>query len=105
MPEFEVPLEREYFIGTLAECDAFVDKMNTMMGYPNLDTKTMRYSIPREHFSKSGTYIVTLKSVYAPKLKSNLSLETMYDQLTSKELSDKVTLSTLKSEGAFDSGN
>ncbi len=101
MAEFIPPTEPEYFVGTLVDCEAFVTKMNTMMGYPSKETKTMRYSIPREHDSKKGTYIVPLEAVYAPKLKSRSSLEMIDNEMTSTQLTNKTTLDTLKAEGAF----
>lgn len=102
MAEFVAPLEREYFVGTLTACNNFITKMNTMMGYPNEETKTMRYSIPREHGTDKGVYIVPLKSVYAPKLNGYSSLEMMEGEMTPTQLSKKTTLSTLKTQGAFE---
>jgi len=93
--------QREYFIGTLAECDSFVDKMNTLMGYPNSEVKTERYSIPMKHDAKDDTYFVPIKSVYAPKLKSNASIELMEGEMTALQLSNKIKLSDLEEEKDF----
>lgn len=94
-------VEREYFIGTEAECRAFIDKMDILMGYPNAEVKTNTYSIPRKHNKQADVYYVPLKSVYAPKIRSGISLEDMENEMNPDQLTKKRTLSTLKSEGAF----
>ena len=102
MPEeFEQPAEREYFIGTLTECQALISKMDTMLGYPNAATKTLTYSEPREHGAKPGTYIVPLKSVFAPNFNKNASLQQIDAELSATELTRKTFISVLKTEGAF----
>ncbi len=104
MPEeFIPPIEREYFIGTLAQCQAFISKMDTMLGYPNPATKTLTYSEPREHTGKSGTYIVPLKSVFAPNFNGYASLEQIDAEMSATELTRKTFISVLKTEGAFES--
>lgn len=102
MPEeFIPPVEREYFIGTLSQCQAFISRMDTMLGYPNAATKTLTYSEPREHGAKLGTYIVPLKSVFAPSFNKNASLQQIDAELSATELTRKTFISTLKAEGAF----
>ena len=93
--------ELEYFVGTLSACESFIRKMNTMMGYPNPETKTERYSIPREHATKKGTWFVPLKAVIPPKFTAQPTLHILEVHIKTTKLKKKTTLNTLKAEGAF----
>lgn len=70
----------EYFVGTQAECDDLVARMDTFLGYPNPDTSTVTYSIPQKHTAKS-LYFVRLKSVYSPKRSEKVLLENGPDDI------------------------
>ena len=103
-PEEEVtPPEmlREYFIGTEAECNAFVSKMDFMLGYPNVEVKTNTYSLPREHAAKTGTWYMLLKAVFGSKINGTSSLEMLDDEMSPTELGKKMTLLELTTEEAF----
>ena len=58
----------DYFVGTLAQCEAYIAKMDAMMGYPNPATKTDTYAKPVKHEGRADTFMVPIKSVWAPKL-------------------------------------
>ena len=91
----------EYFVGTLGECTSMVARMNTLMGYPNPETKTMRYAIPREHAASPGTYLVIMKQVHAPKFERRINIAEMIDKLTPVEKGQIKTREALETEGAF----
>lgn len=58
----------DYFIGTRAECESYIAKMDAMMGYPNPATKTTTYAKPVKHEGRADTFMVPIKSVWSPKL-------------------------------------
>ena len=91
----------EYFVGTFGECTSLVARMNTLMGYPNPETKTYRYAIPKEHAASSGTYLVIMKQVHAPKFSRRINMAEMLDKLTPVEKGQIKTREALEAEGAF----
>ena len=95
--------DREYFIGTLLECNVYIAKLNVLLGYPSVPNKTTTYAIPREHLKEAGVYFMPLKRVYAPRLSSNITLEELDDKMSSVQKLNKKTFTLLKSEGGFDS--
>lgn len=92
----------DYFIGTQAECEAFIAKMDVLMGYPNPATKTLTYAKAKQHFTNKAEWFVRIKPVYAPKLKRYVSLTDMESVMVGKELTDRTTLNTLETDGAFE---
>jgi len=78
-----------------------VTRMNILMGYPNPATKTVTYAEPIEHDAIPGTYLVILKSVWAPALNRNVTLDEINGELNPAELASIKTQQELEAEGAF----
>lgn len=80
---------------------SIVARMNEMMGYPNAPTKTERYTIPKEHASIPGTYLVIIKPVWAPLLGRQATVVDIEGELSPAEKNDIKSAATLEAEGAF----
>ena len=92
----------DYFVGTLAECRAYIAKMDTMMGYPNPATKTTTYAKPIKHQGKPDAFMVPIKEVWAPKLKRQAFISDIDAASTVAERTTKrETTEQLKAQGAF----
>jgi len=81
--------------------NSVVTRMNVLMGYPNPGTSTVTYSEPREHEAIPGTFLVVLKSVWAPALNRNVTLDEIKGELNPAELASIKTKEELEAEGAF----
>lgn len=98
---------RDYFVGTLAECQDYIAKMDTDLGYPNPATKTDTYALPAPHEVEKGVdgkdvYMVVVKGVYSHV--EDKQLEDSDINLKSSE-NEKLKFKkqdVLKGEGAFD---
>ena len=90
----------DFFIGTRKECEDYIAKIDTMLGYPNAETKTLTYAKPLPHLSKRGMFFIPIKSVYAHSLKRYADISEIDAVSTEKELA-RVTVADLEREGAF----
>ena len=90
----------EYFVGTEQECIDYIAKLDVMMGYPNPATKTVTYAKPIPHNGKPGTFMVRIKSVWAPGMNRQAMISDIDSVSSAKELT-RTTDETLKLEGAF----
>jgi hypothetical protein len=84
------------------EADAIVNRYNTALGYPDRARRTETYSIPQEHFTTKGLFLVIIKSVESPSLGRKTTETELDSQLTADERAKKKTEETLDSEGAFE---
>jgi hypothetical protein len=93
----------DYFVGTLRQCQAYISKMNSFMGYPNESTKTDTYAVPVQHKGrgKESDYLVIIKSVHAPSLDRKAELEDIDNRSTDSEIAKRKTRSALEKEDAF----
>ena len=99
----------DYFVGTQAECEALIAKMDILMGYPNPPTKTDTYAKTQKHDTLASTFFVRIKSVWAPALDSRIPVKKepgdtgvdMESVMAGNELTSRKTLTELEGEGAF----
>lgn len=91
----------EYFVGTLAECQAVVAKLDTLLGYPNAATKTLTYGKCRKHENRANTHYVIIKEVWAPKLDRVGRISDIDSVSSVDEKSKRISRTTLDAEGAF----
>lgn len=92
----------DYFVGTLKECQDYIAKMDAMMGYPNPATKTTTYAKPVKHEGRADTFMVPIKSVWAPKMNrqafvSDIDAVSSVAERTTKRIARK----NLEAEKAF----
>lgn len=90
----------DYFVGTERECKDYIVKLDVMMGYPNPATKTDTYAKPIPHDGKAGTFLVPIKSVWAPTLNRQAMLTDINAVGTVKEKL-RTSRTKLKLENAF----
>jgi len=96
-----MPKNIDYFTGTLRECQDYIKKMNTLMGYPH--GKTLTYANPLQHAKLTTVYMVPIKPVHAPRLGRAVFISDIDKASTITERTTKrKTRETLKLEGAFD---
>ena len=100
-PEIEYFIKRDYFMGTESQCLDFIAKMDSLMGYPNAEVKTVTYAKPRAHNGNAGMFYIPLKSVNAPKLGGVFPLEDMDNAMSPDEIARKKTYEDLSNENAF----
>lgn len=100
---FAVPAQAmDYFVGTFAQCEAYIAKMDAMMGYPNARTGTLTYAKPIPHAKAPPLFMVPIKAVWGPKLGRRAQIRDIDANTTGAEMSARRSRATLKSEGAFD---
>lgn len=90
-----------YFVGTQAECEALIAKLDVLMGYPNPKTKTTTYAKAREHHSKPGTWFVIIVDVWSPLLDRRFTLIDIDDNSNANEKTSRSTWETLNAEEAW----
>jgi len=90
----------EYFVGTLKDCKDLVAKLDTLLGYPNIDTKTETYAVPMKHETFPGVFFIPMKDTYSPAKNRETPLAEMSSVMSGKELTWK-TETLMRVEGAF----
>lgn len=93
----------DYFVAPLVAANAYINKMNILMGYPNPSTKTVTYAVARKHLNSPGMYLVIIKSVYSPNLNRNISIAEINAGSTVGEKTSRKSIEVLRSENAFPS--
>ena len=96
-------IDRDYFVGTLSQCNSYIAKMDTMMGYPNPKTGTLTYAKPRPHANAPPLFLVPIKRVWGPGLGKMVDIRDIDKASTGAEISARRKHSVLEAEGAFDS--
>jgi len=81
--------------------NSIVARMNILMGYPHPPTKTDRYTIPQEHASVPGEYLVIIKEVWAPALGRNATVADITGELNPAERNTITSREALEAQGAF----
>ena len=81
--------------------NSIVVRMNNLMGYPNPPTLTERYTVPIEHASDPGTFLVIIKEVWAPALSRNATVADITGELNPAERNTIQSKETLEAQGAF----
>jgi len=90
-----------YFAHLKENCDAFIAKIDIMMGYPNPDTKTFTYSIPIQHKKINSKHMVILKPVWSPKLNRMTTINDIDNISDVSEKENRLSHEDLEEEGAF----
>lgn len=63
---------------TLNEAQSLCDQIDVMLGYPNYETQTMRYTIPMQH-SNQTQWIVLVPDSWTTELFNITTIETDSD--------------------------
>jgi len=82
--------------------NSIVVRMNNLMGFPNVRVKTDRYTIPHEHATNAGEWLVIIKEVGAPALPGGVAtVLDIHGNLNPGERNTIKSHETLEAEGAF----
>lgn len=94
---------QDYFVGNLAQSNAYIAKMDTLMGYPNPATKTTTYAEAQNHENDASKYLVVIKSVHSPTLGRKILISEIDTGSSSADIIKRKNRSVLDAEGAFNS--
>ena len=96
-------IDHDYFVGTLAQCEAYIAKIDDMMG-PWRDSITITYAKPIPHASAPPLFLVIIQEVWGPKLGRQAFISDIDAASTGAEISARKKHSVLEAEGAFPQG-
>lgn len=87
---------------SLAEAEAIIAKIDSLLGLPDKENNTLTYAIPREHETRKGQYMIPIKSIASRKVRGGRpAIQELLDVLSTADKRTIKSREVLKAEGAF----
>ena len=85
----------------IARANEFISRMDVLLGYPNISTKTVTYTKALQHNVRRGLYYVIIKDSFSHVSGGILLRNEMENELTVDEKLTIKSYSELKSDNAI----
>lgn len=91
----------KYYVGTIDGCRSIVSRIDSALGYPSPETRTVTYAVPEPHGSLPGQYYIPLKGVWSPAERKGVTDISIEGQLLPDESSGVRSEDQFRSEGGI----